>query len=235
MDIDKDGALDMVFLHGALSEELPAALTFLFDRGDGTIREVRLLAGFPYSIEVAEGTRRAGVNFADLATGDFNGDRTIDIALINWRGGIGGYIAEAVLWILDGTGGGNFAQPRIYPAPSDARRIVTLGNVDRQFVRGDASDDRKVNITDAVVIGLALYQGIGVNCGQALDANDDARLNVADAIFVLQHLFLGGPPPPPPYPEPGIDATDPFLDDGLGTSYPGCSPEWWKVFRERTR
>jgi hypothetical protein len=56
---------------------------------------------------------------------------------------------------------------------------------------------------------------------------------VTDAVFLLEYLFLAGPPPPAPYPQPGIDATDPFFNDDLGMSYPGCSPEWWEVFRKR--
>jgi hypothetical protein len=183
---------------------------------------------FPYTIEVPDGTGRDTLDFSDLATGDFNGDGIVDIALVNQRGAAYyGSNEASVLWILDGIGGGNFAEPRIYPGPTGVAHISALGNVDRQFVRGDADDDRRLDLNDAVVTLLALFSGMGVNCGQALDATDDGRLDVADALFVLEHLFLDGPPPPAPYPEPGIDATDPFTD------YPGCSPEWWEVYRRR--
>ena len=133
------------------------------------------------------------------------------------------------------SGGGYFAEPRVYPGPLDARRIANLGNIDRQFVRGDASDDRKLDATDALVILIALFSGTSVNCGQALDANDDDYLNLTDAVYLLSYLFLAGPPPPAPYPEPGIDGTVPFFDEYSGTSYPGCSPEWWEVYRKSAR
>jgi hypothetical protein len=226
-DIDGDGAIDVVLLHWCISEESPSTLTFLFGRGDGTIRDVRQMK-FPHTIEVPDGTGRDTLDFSDLATGDFNGDGILDIALVNGRGATYyGFDLASVLWILDGTGGGNFAEPRFYPGPVGIARIFTLGNLDRQFVRGDADDDRRLDINDPVVTLLALFSGMGVNCGQALDATDDGRIDLADALFVLEHLFLGGPPPPAPYPEPGIDATDPL------TGYPGCSPEWWEVYRGR--
>jgi hypothetical protein len=226
-DIDGDGASDVVILHWCISEESPSTLTFLLGRGDGTIRDVRQMR-FLHTIEVPDGTGLDTLDFTDLATGDFNGDGIVDIALINRRGlSCFRCISASVLWILDGTGGGNFAEPRVYPGPTGAGRIFALGDVDRQFVRGDADDDRKLDINDAVVTLLALFSGMGVNCGQALDATDDGQIDLADAVFVLEYLFLGGPPPPAPYPEPGIETTNPFTHD------PGCSPEWWEVYRQR--
>ena len=218
-DIDGDGATDVVLLHHTCCEEHPATLTFLLGRGDGTIRDVRQMV-FPYTLVFPDGARET-LHFYDLATGDLNGDGIVDIALIN-----PGFEAS-VLWILDGTGGGEFAKPRILPGPRDPWRIFTLGDIDRQFVRGDASDDREILINDAVVILLALFAGASVNCGQALDSDDDGDIDLTDAVFVLRYLFLGGPPPPAPFPEPGIDTTDPF------SGYPGCSPEGWEDFRNR--
>jgi hypothetical protein len=51
-----------------------------------------------------------------------------------------------------------------------------------------------------------------VPCLDAGDGNDDGTLDITDAIFILAHLFLGGPAPPRPYPEPGDDPTP----DALG-------------------
>jgi FG-GAP-like repeat len=227
-DLDGDKELDIAGLgsaNGMSQDTASPALILLFGRGDGTIREFRQIK-FPDEIEVGEPPSRVWVNLTDLAIGDFNGGGTLDIALSNWGG-------LAALWILDGAGAGNFGAPRTYPGPTGGMRIVALGDVDRQFVRGDASDDGRLTITDVVVILLALFGGRGVSCGQALDADDDSHINLADAVFLLQYLFLGGPPPPAPYPAPGIDATDPLFDDGLRNSYPGCSPESWELFRKR--
>jgi hypothetical protein len=49
-------------------------------------------------------------------------------------------------------------------------------------------------------------------CLDAADGNDDGALGLTDAIYVLSHLFLGGPAPPPPFPAPGADPTPDGLD-----------------------
>jgi thiamine-monophosphate kinase len=83
---------------------------------------------------------------------------------------------------------------------------------------------------DRVVLDVV---GVGeVERGRAL-LRSGAR--PGDAIFVLGYLFLAGPPPPAPFPNPGIDETNPIPAEGSGLLYPGCSPTWWQVYRERQR
>jgi hypothetical protein len=81
------------------------------------------------------------------------------------------------------------------------------------FVRGDASFDGMINITDAIVLLEFLFQGgLAFECEDAADADDDGVLVITDAIYILSSLFLGGPPPREPYPDDGFDPTE----DALG-------------------
>jgi hypothetical protein len=83
---------------------------------------------------------------------------------------------------------------------------LVLGAMGTQFIRGDADLNRRVNLTDAVYILMALFMGgPQLACLDAADANDVARVDISDPIFILNFLFLGGPRPPEPFPEPGED------------------------------
>ncbi|MGQ9590550.1 MAG: alpha-2-macroglobulin family protein [Planctomycetota bacterium] len=76
------------------------------------------------------------------------------------------------------------------------------------FVRGDSTDDGKVDISDAVTALAYLFLGgAAPDCLDASDANDDGTLNITDPIYLLGYLFLGGPAPPAPFPEAGEDPT----------------------------
>lgn len=74
------------------------------------------------------------------------------------------------------------------------------------FIRGDTNGDGRVDIADAVRALDYLFGGWpGADCMEAFDIDDSRNLNVTDPIYLLNHLFLGGPEPPAPYPEPGTD------------------------------
>jgi hypothetical protein len=76
------------------------------------------------------------------------------------------------------------------------------------FVRGDATADFKVDISDAIFILSFLFNGgAGSSCLDALDSSDDGRIDLGDAVGILTYLFLSGPPPSPPFPACGEDPT----------------------------
>ncbi len=81
------------------------------------------------------------------------------------------------------------------------------------FIRGDANDDGKIEISDAVFLLTYLFaHGKEPACRDAADANDSAAgtsngIDIADAIFVLNYLFSRGTPPPEPFPACGYDRT----------------------------
>jgi hypothetical protein len=77
------------------------------------------------------------------------------------------------------------------------------------FIRGDANDDRTIDISDAqTTLGFLFLGDRNPVCRDAADANDDSVLNIADPVYVLGFLFLGGNAPPSPFPLPGEDPTD---------------------------
>ncbi len=82
-----------------------------------------------------------------------------------------------------------------------------------KFVRGDADFNKAVNMTDAIVLLLHLFQGGSLACEKAADADDNGELEIADAIFILKYQFLGGSLPPPPFdPEAAVPGFDPTGD-----------------------
>jgi hypothetical protein len=86
---------------------------------------------------------------------------------------------------------------------------VRSGAKSAKFVRGDPSDDGRVDLSDAVsLIGFLFLGGTdSVRCDDAADTDDSGSLEVTDAIAVLGYVFLGGPGPRAPFPLCNLDAT----------------------------
>ncbi len=82
---------------------------------------------------------------------------------------------------------------------------------ERFFVRGDANDDGRLDLSDAIQILRVLFAGGTAACRDAADANDSGTLDVSDAVTVLGYLFARGAPLRAPFPAPGPDPTT----DGL--------------------
>ena len=73
-----------------------------------------------------------------------------------------------------------------------------------RFVRGDANNDARVDITDAVfTLSWLALGGPASLCAAWADADDDGVVNITDPIYTLNYLFLGGSAPHAPYPECG--------------------------------
>jgi len=82
--------------------------------------------------------------------------------------------------------------------------IVESTNV---FVRGDASRDRQLDITDAIAILGHAFLSNRLPCPDAGDVNDDGALDLSDAVALLSFVFSGGRQPAPPFPGAGEDPT----------------------------
>ncbi|HAK95634.1 MAG TPA: hypothetical protein DCM87_11675 [Planctomycetes bacterium] len=78
------------------------------------------------------------------------------------------------------------------------------------FKRGDANDDGKRDIADAIKVLGYLFGGgaTQLGCLDAGDANDDGKIDIADAIKILGHLFASSGPLPEPFDACGEDPTD---------------------------
>ena len=109
----------------------------------------------------------------------------------------------------DGTGG---TGPLSAPSPGERNVSETF------FIRGDATGDGSVSVTDMVRLLGILFAGETSRpaCDDALDVDDTGAINASDPVFLGNYLFGTGEPIPPPFPQPGVDPTP----DGLP-----CDPE----------
>ena len=81
---------------------------------------------------------------------------------------------------------------------------ASLSRNETRFIRGDANDDEKVNLTDAIFILSHLFMGgQGPACLAAADSTGNRALDLSDSVFLLNFLFNGGNAPPAPFPECG--------------------------------
>jgi hypothetical protein len=82
------------------------------------------------------------------------------------------------------------------------------------FLRGDANDDGRVDIADAVATLSSLFLGQArAGCDDAADANDDGEVDLSDAAATLATLLLlADPLPPPGTGACGLDPTEDPLD-----------------------
>jgi len=63
-------------------------------------------------------------------------------------------------------------------------------------VAGDANNDGKVNVGDAVYIITYVFRGGPAPiCAEEGDANGDKKINVGDAVYIITYVFRGGPAP----------------------------------------
>jgi hypothetical protein len=89
-----------------------------------------------------------------------------------------------------------------------------------QFRRGDCNGDRDLDISDPISNLGYLFSGKGVlDCIEACNVNSDEANDLSDAVYMLAHLFTGGPPPGAPYPDCGLD---PEPGTSLGCERLGC-------------
>ena len=96
---------------------------------------------------------------------------------------------------------------------------IDISGPDSMFVRGDCNADSTTNLTDAVFLLGALFQGQAeLPCDDACDSNDDGKSDISDAVNILMALFSHTEP----LPAPDDCGTDP-TPDALGCqSFSGC-------------
>jgi hypothetical protein len=81
------------------------------------------------------------------------------------------------------------------------------GSAVPRFRRGDANDDGRVNLSDALSILGWLFRGDDPpGCVATANTNGDQGADITDAIHLLNHLFLGGAAIVAPYPDCGPGA-----------------------------
>lgn len=92
-----------------------------------------------------------------------------------------------------------------------------------RFWRGDANNDDRFDISDAVFTARLIFLGEpSAGCDDAADMDDDGVLNITDAVYCVRHLFQDGSAPLEPFPECG---EDPTVDDISCDLCPACADE----------
>lgn len=117
---------------------------------------------------------------------------------INWQvTGGGGILGISTNYSLTGTAG----QTATGPGASAALKMhhgywQDFGSGSCCTIAGDANDDGKVNVGDAVYIITYVFRGgPAPPCEPAADANADGKINVGDAVYIITYVFRGGPAP----------------------------------------
>jgi hypothetical protein len=83
------------------------------------------------------------------------------------------------------------------------------------FQRGDASPDKRLDISDPMNILnflFAKHAATEVSCLDAADVNDSSRVDVSDAVYLFNFLFGSGLDPASPHEMCGADPTPDALD-----------------------
>ena len=102
--------------------------------------------------------------------------------------------------------------------PEEFVPIVVRRVADDAFLRGDANDDGRVNLADAVWILSELFRaGPPTRCPRAADVDADGSLLLSDAVYLMRYRFLRGPVIPAPFPSCGRRSTGTSLDCAAGT------------------
>lgn len=83
----------------------------------------------------------------------------------------------------------------------------------QEFIRGDCNIDGIIDLADAIKVMRVLFVNLPVgSCVDACDFNDDGFMDISDMIYLVNYIFLMGPPPPAPWMICGLDATPDSLD-----------------------
>jgi hypothetical protein len=93
-----------------------------------------------------------------------------------------------------------------------------------RFLRGDCNDDGDIDLADAVCILDWLFLGEATpGCVAVTNADGVGPVDLTDPIYLLTHLFRGGPAPVAPYPGCGI-GTLPEDEGTCETPPENCPP-----------
>ena len=115
-------------------------------------------------------------------------------------------LVRAFEWLAEDEGSGFLRRATFVDADGEDHQPQGAEG-DVAFVRGNANNDFRVDISDAVFTLNFLFTGGDTpSCLDSADSNNSSRIDISDGIFSLNFLFIGGPTIPAPYPTCGLDA-----------------------------
>jgi hypothetical protein len=83
-----------------------------------------------------------------------------------------------------------------------AREIASFEIREKEFLRGDANEDSRVDLSDPVfLLNYLFLGGPELECLRSGDVNEDGNVDLSDPVYILNYLFLGGPHIRGDYPE----------------------------------
>ena len=90
-----------------------------------------------------------------------------------------------------------------------------------RFIRGDANQDGRRDISDAsFILNFLFLGGPPPDCSKSADSNDSGKVDLSDPVYLLRFLFSGGAPIPEPVTSCGVDPTS---DELSCESFASCS------------
>ncbi len=105
-------------------------------------------------------------------------------------------------------------ETKILECATPGRSNLLCDVTQKNFVRGDANGDLRVNISDMAWIFRVLFGAAGIDpaCEDSFDTDDDGEITIQDGLYIGDYLFLNGPTIPGPFPNPGQDLTPDSLN-----------------------
>jgi len=150
----------------------------------------------------------------ELSGVNAQGPLTTSAVLVHQDGLIGG--GQAIDNRLTVEGDSEIPCNMIPPETVDVTVDFVAGLPEAEFIRGDANDDGKNNLADAVWILNGAFRNpphVPAACEDASDANNDGTVDpIVDAAFIIAYQFTLGPQPPAPFPLCGEDSPDVPVD-----------------------
>lgn len=184
-DVNGDGTMEIAAISDVDPAQIPGVghVLHLFD---SSLQE---LPGWP------QVSPPGGISaFPGIVMADLDGDNDLELVDSSW-------FTVHVWDVLNRSGGPvkvEWGQRGHGPKGGSYRHEA--GPPPPHYLRGDRNRDGVVDVSD--LIGLLGYMFLGgvENCEAALDGDGDGSVSLGDAIFLVNRLFLSGPPLSAPYP-----------------------------------
>jgi len=105
---------------------------------------------------------------------------------------------------------GGRSTPSCPEASREGKLRICCPPPEKEFLRGDANADRRIDIADGIaVLNWLFHRGGEPPCLEAADINNDGGVDASDAIYNFRWQFTNGPTPASPWPDCGLDPAVP--------------------------